>query len=321
MLSRAGLNRFTPRPDMLLMLAANAPDADAIAWIGGSVSHLHYHRWYTHSWFIVPLMAILPVLITRLFTRTGFNWWKAYLVSIVGVSSHILLDTTNSYGIRSLLPWRAEWYSFDTTFVADPFIWAVLILAVCAPFISSLVTSEIGGRKSTGQGWAIFALLFIAVYDGGRWMAHDRAIQVLNSRIYNGETPRRVGAFPEFANPMRWSAVVELPGSYWISSVNLLEEFDPGAGRILFKSPLSPEIEAALATEPFRVFANFNQWQLWRSTPMPSPEGAQRIQLFDLRFGNPVEPGFVAEATVLPGNRVEGANFRFGAIRFSPPEQ
>ena len=321
MLSRAGLNRFTPRADLLLMLAANGPDVDAISWLWGSVGHLHYHRGYTHSWLLVPLLAVLPVLITRLFTRQGFHWLKAYLLSIIGVSSHILLDMTNSYGVRALLPLRADWLSFDTTFVADPWIWFVLALAVAGPFISSLVSSEIGGKRSTGQGWAIFALLFILLYDVGRYVAHDRAMEILNSRIYNGETPKRVGAFAEFANPLRWNAVVELPGAYWVSSMNLLQEFDPAAGRVFFKSPLSPEIEAARATEPFRVFAEFNQWQLWRSTPMAQVEGSHNVQLFDLRFGNPVDPGFVAEANVLPGNRVQDAEFRFGKFRITTPDR
>lgn len=320
MLSRAGLNRLIPRADMLLILAANAPDVDAISWIGGSTAHLHYHRWYTHSWMLVPLIAILPVLIHRLFVKQGFRWMYAYLLSLIGVVSHILLDMTNSYGVRALLPLHSDWLSFNTTFVVDPWIWAVLTLAVGGPFISSLVSSEIGAKKSTGQGWAIFALLFIVLYDAGRYVAHDRAMQILNSRIYNGETPKRVGAFPQFANPLRWSAVVELPGSYWVSSVNLLEEFDPSGGRVFFKSPFTPEVEAARATEPFRVFADFNQWQLWRTTPMPQPEGSQLVQLFDLRFGNPVEPGFVAEANVLPGKRVEDAEFRFGQFRVTPSQ-
>jgi len=320
MLSRVGLNRLTPRADMLLILAANAPDVDAIAWIGGATSHLHYHRWYTHSVMLVPLIAILPVLIHRLFVRQSYPWLYAYLLSLIGVVSHILLDMTNSYGVRALLPLHSDWLSFNTTFVVDPWIWAVLTLAVGGPFISSLVSSEIGAKKSTGQGWAIFALLFIVLYDAGRYVAHDRAMRILNSRIYNGETPKRVGAFPQFANPLRWSAVVELPGSYWVSSVNLLEEFDPSAGRVFFKSPFTPEVEAARATQPFRVFADFNQWQLWRTTPMPQPEGSQLVQLFDLRFGNPVAPGFVAEANVVPGKRVEGAEFRFGQFRVTSNE-
>lgn len=317
MMSRAGLNRLTPGASLLMMLAANAPDIDAVSWIGGSLAHLRYHRGYTHAWLFVPLIAILPVLLTRLFYRKDFRWGMAYLASVLGVSSHLLLDWTNAYGIRTLLPLSSEWLALNITFVVDPWIWAVLTLAVGGPFISSLVGSEIGARRNPypGTGWAIFALLFVVLYDTGRYLAHERAMEILNARIYNGETPKRVGAFPEMANPLRWTAVVELPGSYWISEVDLLREFDPTAGRTFYKPAPGPALEAARATEPFRIFADFNQWPLWRMTPMPSPEGATRVQLYDLRFGDPVAPGFTADALVLPGGRVEDAEFRFGGVK------
>ena len=59
-----------------------------------------------------------------------------------------------------------------------PVILGVLILAVAAPALSRLVTSEMGGRKTQGppRGWAWFALVAVLLYDTGRWVAHDRAI-------------------------------------------------------------------------------------------------------------------------------------------------
>ena len=40
-LSRAGLNRATPYAAPILMLAANAPDADIVSLAGGSLNYLH----------------------------------------------------------------------------------------------------------------------------------------------------------------------------------------------------------------------------------------------------------------------------------------
>ena len=319
MLSRAGLNRLAgPKASLLLILAANAPDSDAVSWAWGSAANLRYHRGITHAWVFVPVMALLPLVITWWFTRKSegaWSWWKAYLAAIIGVSSHLLLDWTNSYGIRTLLPFSSEWLSLHTTFVVDPYVWGVLTLAVVGPFLSSLVSGEIGGKRASGRGWAIFALVFLGLYTEGRYMAHEHAIATLNTRMYNGESPRRVGAFPQFASPMRWSAVVELPDAYWVSEVDLLREFDPTDGRIFFKATAGPAIEAAKRTDPFQAFVDFNQWPLWRVTPMSSPEGSQKVELFDLRFGNPTAPGFLADALVLPGNQVDKPEFRFGAGR------
>ena len=67
-LSRAGLNRLTPRATPILLLAANAPDLDVVSWFGGSLNYLHYHRHLTHSLAALPLMVILSVAAVRLRT-------------------------------------------------------------------------------------------------------------------------------------------------------------------------------------------------------------------------------------------------------------
>ncbi|HUP05356.1 MAG TPA: metal-dependent hydrolase, partial [Bryobacteraceae bacterium] len=58
-LSRAGLRRWTPGATAIVILAAEAPDIDALSWAGGAASYLHYHRHLTHSLIAMPAMAIL----------------------------------------------------------------------------------------------------------------------------------------------------------------------------------------------------------------------------------------------------------------------
>jgi inner membrane protein len=48
------------------------------------------------------------------------------LVSILVTATHPLLDWTNNYGTRFLLPWNARWFYGDFTFVLDPYFWMVL---------------------------------------------------------------------------------------------------------------------------------------------------------------------------------------------------
>ena len=49
-------------------------------------------------------MALLPLLIVRLVGRRPIEWGTAYLISLIGVASHLALDLTNFYGVRLLLP-------------------------------------------------------------------------------------------------------------------------------------------------------------------------------------------------------------------------
>src|SRR6185437_4975961 len=184
-LSRAGWNSRTPRATAILLLAANAPDIDIVTLAGGPVNYLHYHRHLTHSLLAMPVMAILSVLLVRFAGRKPVNWAPAFLAALTGVASHLLLDLTNVYRVRLLLPFSGEWLGLDTTGVVDYCIWAILLLGIAAPFVGRLVTGEITSKASRpkhyGRGGAIFALLFVALYDCGRLAMHSRAVAELQS--------------------------------------------------------------------------------------------------------------------------------------------
>src|SRR5262245_35190376 len=102
MLSRAGLNIWCPRATPVLILAANAPDIDVIStFFGGSTEYLHHHRGFTHGLVMAPAMAALAVLVAGLAVRgRKMQWCRAFLVALIGVLSHLLMDWTNIYGIR-----------------------------------------------------------------------------------------------------------------------------------------------------------------------------------------------------------------------------
>jgi len=200
-LSRAGLNRLTPRATPILLLAANFPDVDIVSAGGGSLGYMHYHRHITHSLAALPVLAILAVAIVRFAGRKPVNWKGALLIAAIGIGSHLLLDWTNIYGIRMLLPFSAEWLRLDTTNVVDLWIWAVCLLGIAGPFLGRLVGSEItsGSTRARhhGRGFAIFALLFVLFYDLGRGALHARAVASLSSRLYEGSLPERVFAAPD----------------------------------------------------------------------------------------------------------------------------
>src|SRR5271156_2716227 len=98
-LSRAGLNRWYSGSVPLLMLAANIPDIDILAVIGGPFNYFVNHRGITHSFVMAPVMAVLPVLLVCAFSRSVRGWKAAYVLSLIAVASHLLLDWTNAYGV------------------------------------------------------------------------------------------------------------------------------------------------------------------------------------------------------------------------------
>ncbi len=317
LLSRAGLNRWTPLATPILILAANAPDIDVVTAAGGSLNYLHYHRHLTHSLAAMPLMALLPVLLVAACARAKkIHWAGAFCAALIAVASHLLLDLTNAYGVRLLLPFSARWLRLDLTNVIDIWIWAVLLLCLVGPLISHLVSSEItsGAAKTRypGRGFAILGLSFLLLYNCARGVLHTRAVAVLDSRIYNESPPLRVAALPDASNPWLWRGIVETSGFYAVEDVNLASDFDPTRASIFHKPDPTPALDAPRRTRTFQVFLDFSQYPLWRVSPVDEPEGGQLVEVFDMRFGSPASPGFRCGALLSSRLEVLRTFFEFG---------
>lgn len=300
-LSRAGLNRWTPRATSVLLLAANAPDIDIVALSGGSLNYLHWHRNITHSLVAMPVLALLTVAAVRVVGRKPLNWLGAFAAALLGVGSHLLLDWTNSYGIRLFLPFSPRWMRLDLAPLFDPWIWAIALLAILGPIVARLVGSEVSSGTAKprypGRGFAWFALLFLLIYNCGRSSLHARALATLDSRVYQGVAPALVAAFPS-ANPWSWHGLVETSDFVATADVNLMQDFDPSRATIFHKPDPDPAIDAARRTHTFQEFLAFSQFPLWRVSPAPDLDNASLVQVLDLRFGNPLAPGFMASAIV-----------------------
>jgi inner membrane protein len=307
MLSRAGLNRWYPRATLLLVIAANVPDIDFVAITRGPLYYFEQHRGITHSIAAAPVMALLPVLVVCAIGRTMRGWAVAWALSLIGVASHLLLDWTNTYGIRLLFPFSSQWFHLDLVNLFDLLVWAVLLLGWLGPMMGKLVSGEIGAQAGTGRGMAIFALSFFLVYDFGRFLSHQRAIEVLNSRVYRDGPPIRTAAFPAAAgvSPLEWQGWIERPEFVMRFTVNVMKEFDPTAGKIIFKPAPSPALEAARQAAPVAVFLRFAQYPLWSATPLDNPEGANDVEVRDWRFP------FGAQALVDSSNRVISSSFHY----------
>src|SRR5579863_7644128 len=234
MLSQAGLKRFYPRATLLLVIAANIPDIDVVAIVRGPLYYFEQHRGITHSIAAAPVMAFLSVLVACAVGRTMRGWLAAWGLALAGVASHLLLDWTNTYGIRLLLPFSSQWFRLDLINLFDLLVWAVLLFGWLGPMLGKLVSGEIGAQSGSGRGLAIFALAFFLVYDFRRFLSHQRAVEILNSREYRDGTPIRVAAFPSGSvSPLEWQGWIERPDFLMRFNVNVLHEFDPTAGTVI----------------------------------------------------------------------------------------
>jgi inner membrane protein len=134
--AKAGLEKLSPGATALCLLAANAPDADIVVLaFGDRWSFLQHHRGITHSIAgVITLAFVLPVtfyvvdlLWSRFRNRQPAMRFKGLLLaSFIVSATHPLLDWTNNYGIRFLLPWNERWFYGDLVFIVDPLLWLIL---------------------------------------------------------------------------------------------------------------------------------------------------------------------------------------------------
>jgi inner membrane protein len=301
MMARAGLGRTTERGgSLMLMLAANTPDVDAISALSGNLAYLQYHRGYLHSLAMAPLLAVFPLLLAGWIIRGVSVNWRGYFACLLGVLSHLALDLSNSYGIRLYLPFSSRWLELDLTEFIDPGILLIFLSAIAIPALS----------RVPRRVWACAALATFLGYEGFRFAARQRAIALIRTSIHAD----RVAVLPEGVNPLRWRGIVETGDSVRTVPILLTRDFDPGLGRIYYSAPQSPALDAARATKEFREFLRFNQLPFWIVTPMGE---ATRVDLIDLRFGPPLRPGLAsASAIVAADGRVREVQFKM-AFPFS----
>jgi len=138
----------------------------------------------------------------------------------------------------------------------------------------------------------------------------------LSSRLYEGSLPDRVFASPDALNPFLWRGVVETSGAYTVQDLNLASA-DPLSSRpsIFHKPDPDPAIDAARHTPAIQAFLGFAQYPLWRVTPWPELENARLVEVFDMRFGSPTAPAFVANAIVNGAGSIVQSGFSFGVLR------
>jgi inner membrane protein len=169
-LAAAGLKRATPLATAALLIGANAPDVDGIAYFGGEFGSLAFRRGWTHG---VLALALWPLLLTGLLLlwdrfvrlRRAPNAAPARAEPLLGLTTlavltHPTLDWLNNYGLRWLMPFDGRWFYGDAVFIIDPWLWLVLGGVAFAAYSAS-------GRALAAwcAFWVLASVLVLATAD------------------------------------------------------------------------------------------------------------------------------------------------------------
>jgi inner membrane protein len=292
--AKTGLERLSPGATLICVLAANAPDSDIVVLaFGDRWDFLQHHRGITHSFVGTALLALLAPLIfvgvDRLWARLRHQSPKTkfrglLIASVIASATHPLLDWTNNYGIRFLLPWNPRWFYGDLVFIVDPFIWLLLIAGL-------LVIWRVRDETKAQIAFVSFAIL--VTYWGALGFAHARAVlrgTAAAERMLwpTNETLLRLAAMPTLANPLRWDCVFETDKATYRVLIRL--HGDPRAGRLIRYPKPSGALDAALQQvsqeKPARIFLGFARFPVARLAASDCTTQTL-LQLADLRYTEP----------------------------------
>ncbi len=285
----AGLNKITRAATPMLLVSGLLADVDWATRLGGADAFLRGHRTVTHSLVgtvaIVAAVAAASWFAGRKFPKFAVGIFPALAICTIGAGAHLFLDLLNGYGVKLLWPFSPKWYAWDLAGSVDSLILFFLLAGLLIPELFRLVLEEIGSKpKRHGrQRGAIVGLVFVALGIAGRAVAHQRAIALLDSRDYRGQTPLEVAAFPRPSNPFLWSGVVETDNAIFNLEVPLMpgSEFDPDLADVHFTPQPSVTLKNAIGSSTAIEFLNFARFPL--ASIQPQDDGFQ-VRLRDMRF-------------------------------------
>jgi inner membrane protein len=255
-LARSGLNRKAAYATLAMAIAAEFPDIDTVWGFRGPIQDFQHHRGITHTFLGLPFEAAIVVLAIYGFhrwrvarqrrrtsgldtktaqnlavapiTRAPVRWGMLYLLCLVALLSHLLLDYTNNYGLRPFFPFNPHWYAASIVFIFDPLIFALLLFGLIGPSIFRLVSAEIGAQRQpfAARGWSAAALIFIVLLWCVRWVEHDRAVQLAMAQSLEAPGPLPSDDNPN-ESPSDASHPSEVPAPVYLAAKRALASPDP----------------------------------------------------------------------------------------------
>lgn len=310
-LSRAGLGKRTALATATLVIGANLPDVDVLAYAWGSDTALGFRRGWTHG---VLALALWPFLLTGIMlawdrlVRRGRHPHaepvrprEIFLLSVISILSHPFLDWLNTYGMRWLMPFRDEWSYGDVLFIVDAWIW----LALGIGFLASRWQARRGAPHPERP--ARVALAAVCIYIlvlGGSMLAARRTAR--ESVADAGEAPHRLMAGPLLLTPFRRQIVADVGEGYTLGTVDWLESppYVPGDPAAVAKNASHPAIARAAATREGAIFLHWARFPFFSVEETPT---TWIVRMTDARYTLNPGTGFGALTIEMEKKGDEGA--------------
>ena len=292
-MAESGLKEHTALGTAALLVGANLPDLDVIAYAWDPTMALWFRRGVTHG---VLGLLVLPVLLTgalvlwdRLVRRPRGAppavARRLFLLAFLAVLSHPILDSLNVYGMRWLMPFSDRWSYGDVLFIVDPWVWGMLAGGVVLS--RRLRRDRPNGTRETndgGKGAARASMLLVAIYVVIMAVSNLAARRIVAGALARdlGARPTRMMAAPLPANPFARRMVAQVGDQYHFGTLRWLPR--PRFEREPFTLDAGPRHSAAAAATRGPAVRRFMSWARFPYFAVEDRGDHYLVQIGDARY-------------------------------------
>lgn len=194
------------------------PDLDVLIPMGDPIADFVYHRSFTHSFFMLGLLAPLCAWLIMRFHKWDPSLFKRTTIATILIFyTHILLDSITVYGTQIFWPFTNYPVSIGSLFIVDPFYTVPMILGLLICFI---VKNKDFGLKANNIALSISTIYIV-------WsLIIQSYVTGLAKESLQGKTLRveRVLAIPTPFNTLLWRIIAVGEEGYYVGYYSLFDK-------------------------------------------------------------------------------------------------
>jgi len=205
-------------------LVGTLPDLDVFIDQGDPIRNMVLHRAETHSLFLQTLASPLIALPLAALTRSPDLYRRWWLMVLLTLLTHSLLDAMTVYGTRIWLPFSDYPVGLGSIFIIDPLYTLPLLLGLSLTALS---------RLDSRRRWNAAGLALSTLYAAGSVAAQAHVEHKVQDAVIAAELPvERVLVTPTPFNTVLWRILLVGDDAYYEAFYSLLDPYT-GPGRTI----------------------------------------------------------------------------------------
>lgn len=195
------------------ILGGVLPDIDVL--ISSSVDPmlaLQFHRHFTHSLLMVPVLALPVTFVVWFFNKKRVPLKEVYFYALLGVLTHGLLDACTSYGTQLLWPFTNLRVAWNNIAIIDPLF--------TIPALFGIIFAD---QKRMRKIAHITFFYMIAYLLFGVYQREAATVTAQTLASQRGHNYIRIEAKPAIGSLALWRTLYETPEQvFYVDAVNTL---------------------------------------------------------------------------------------------------